>query len=509
MAQDTAAVGARVTRGAAYMIASRFIIRGIGLFSTLILVRLLQPQDFGLVALASAVYAMLAMLTSTGFNMALVRMREPAREHYDTAWTMTVIRGAVIAAGLIATADLQADFMGDPRIAGLMWVLALNTFVSGFDNIALVKFQRELKFEKLMRYVVMQKISSFVVAMPLAFILQNYWALVLGNLAARFIYIPYGFYLRPYRPRFTLKAWRDLFNFSKWVALGNVIGVLDTQVMNFAIGRFVGLDAVGAFAVGYQIAALPASEIASPARDPAFAGLSLLQDDRERAARNFISGTAMLLAVVLPLSVGIALTATPLTAVALGEKWAFLAPVLPLFALYAFCDAVTTTATMVFWAFGRQRLLLAVLSGTIVLRVGFAIIGALHDALYGAAAGMTLSSVINLVVFYLLVRPVVGFRWAALWSANWRTLVAGALMTAVVWPLSYWMGGLAAPPGAWVTLLTLSALGAIIHIGTQWSLWAAVGKPNGAERRILDSATGWIAKLDLRRRRARVATGAD
>jgi lipopolysaccharide exporter len=113
------------------MIAGRLGMRGIGVVSTLVLVRILSPQDFGIVALAQMVYPILDMLTATGFNLALIRMREPDVTHYNTAWTLGVIRGAFIAVCLVATSGVQARFMHEPRIAPVMWVIAASALLRG------------------------------------------------------------------------------------------------------------------------------------------------------------------------------------------------------------------------------------------------------------------------------------------------------------------------------------------------------------------------------------------
>lgn len=129
------AIGRKVAIASLYMVSTRFIIRGIGVIGTLVLVRLLSPDDFGLASAASAVYAILDLLTTTSFNLALLRMREPERAHYDTAWTMTVLRGLIIAAGLILTSDAQANFMGDARVAPLMWALAGTALLQSLESV--------------------------------------------------------------------------------------------------------------------------------------------------------------------------------------------------------------------------------------------------------------------------------------------------------------------------------------------------------------------------------------
>src|SRR4051812_20842984 len=88
-----ASVRRRVAIGAALMVAMRVAFRGIGLASTLILVRLLSPEDFGLVGFVTIAYSVLEQLSDFSSSVALIRMKSPERRHYDTAWTLGVFRG--------------------------------------------------------------------------------------------------------------------------------------------------------------------------------------------------------------------------------------------------------------------------------------------------------------------------------------------------------------------------------------------------------------------------------
>src|SRR5438105_8036373 len=91
----------RMARGAAWMFSARWVDKILGLVSTLVLARLLLPEDFGLVAIATAFIALLALLTNFGFEVALVQHQNPTREHYDTVWTIGVLFGGALATALV------------------------------------------------------------------------------------------------------------------------------------------------------------------------------------------------------------------------------------------------------------------------------------------------------------------------------------------------------------------------------------------------------------------------
>ena len=132
---DKPSLRSAMVSGAAWMIAMRWIVRGIGLVSTVILVRLLAPEDFGLIAMAYLVVSLLEVLTSFGVDLALIQSSEASKEHFDTAWTIKLIQSASVALILAAISPLAAVYFEEPRVKPLMWFLCVGDFALGFTNI--------------------------------------------------------------------------------------------------------------------------------------------------------------------------------------------------------------------------------------------------------------------------------------------------------------------------------------------------------------------------------------
>ena len=120
---------------------------------------------------------------------------------------------------------------------------------------------------------------AFLIAVAIAIIYRNYWALVFGGFAAQFLLVPLSYVLRPYRPAFSLASARALLNFSKWLFVNNVLTMLDVSLMTLTLGRLNGVRDVGLYQVSYDLAAVPASEVAAPIRGPMYAGYARVADD--------------------------------------------------------------------------------------------------------------------------------------------------------------------------------------------------------------------------------------
>ena len=481
-ASDTAELGRQVVRGATWMVLLRAALRCFSVVSQLILVRLLTPADFGLVAGSSAAYAILDGLTETSMTLVLVQMGAPRRQDYDTAWTLVVLRGAFVSAGLWLSAPLMAGYLHDARVLGIVHVLAAVPLVQGFESVGLVRLQRDLQFGRIFFYQLATKIVGFATALPLAFYARNYWALVLGGAAAKLLGIPLSYAAGPHRPGFSLRGARAMLGFSKWLLLNNVLTMADNFMMPLTLGRIGGVREVGLFQVAYDLSALPASEVAAPIRRPMHAGYARVANDLPALRMQVLSGLGLLVMAIVPMSAGIAVTAPLVVHVALGEQWVAATPALALGAIYTLFDALGHFTGGLFIVRNAQRPYVAIMAGCLALRLALVIPAAICGGLPWAMAAMAGTAILNAYLWFARLRGLLGLTWPMLAAVTWRSFAAAGVMAAVVGC------GEAIWPGrsmivAWVALC---ALGAAVHGATQLLLWRRQGSPPGPEAQLLD-----------------------
>jgi lipopolysaccharide exporter len=146
-AKPTSSAMQQIARGSAWMIAARWSMRGIGLISTIILARLLEPTDFGVVAMAMVAVGFIRVFSEAGQDLAVIRHPNPTAEHFDTAWTMSVCAGFIVALVLVAIAPLAGWYYHEPRVVPVIRFIAIVPLVEGFINVGTVAgFQRALSF---------------------------------------------------------------------------------------------------------------------------------------------------------------------------------------------------------------------------------------------------------------------------------------------------------------------------------------------------------------------------
>src|SRR5690349_19676927 len=288
MTEPTPSLRRRMARGAAWMMLQRVAIRAIGLASTIILARLLVPDDFGVVALASGFLGVIETFSELGFDLALVQRQTSEPSVYNTTWTLNVIRGFVVAVVLVSLAGAATNLYRDPRLAPVMCWLALGPVLAGLQNVGTVEFHRDLRFDMEFRLAVWSKIGAFCVTICLALWRRDYWALVAGILAGKAIASALSYLIHSYRPRLSMQGARKFLHFSGWLSLNNVITGVKNRLDTFFVGKFVGPSLLGAYSVGYEISNLIASEVMWPVSRVIFSGFAKMTAKPKELARGLI-----------------------------------------------------------------------------------------------------------------------------------------------------------------------------------------------------------------------------
>jgi len=501
-------LGRRVAKSAAWMVLKRLFFKSVGLISTLILVRLLAPEAFGLAAIGSVAYDVLDAMTEFSFVLALVKMKQPQRAHFDTAWTLLVMRGFLIGGLMYVAAPFVADFMREPRLLDITRVLALLPVLQGFENVGLIQFRRELRFERIFWYEVVGKLLGFMMVIPAALILHNAWAVVIGYLGPKFITIPASYLMHPHRPRFSLKAGSELLNFSKWLFATNLLYLLRDYTMVLLLGRVGGASATGLYQQAWQIAALPASEIAAPSRQPMYSGYAKVLDDKARLGRQFVDGLALIMMMITPMSIGIALVAPWIQDIALGPKWVGAAPLISICALYALTEAVGDLTHNLYVVLDRQRRFVGIMVVNVVIRTGLVIWAGVTHGVVWAAAAMAITSLFGSVLWFAQLRNIIGRLVGPTFRATWRTgfatlvMAAGVLYIQMAWPQASGM------PVMIAQLAVQSLAGAALYLGTLLGAWRLGGRPEGPEAHAVKAAIQLLQRVGLNLRPGTSASSA-
>lgn len=473
--------------GALWMVLFKFSERGLGLLSTLILVRLLAPADFGVVAMAMSFVALLELLAAFGFDVALIRNQGTDRKDYDTAWTLNVLLGVGVALLMVALSRPLSTFYREPALALVIALLAIGSAVQGFENIGVVAFRKNLEFAREFRYLVAKKIAQFAITIPLAFALRNFWALVFGILAGRVASVALSYWVHPYRPRFSLAARGDLLHFSKWLLVNNALNFLRERASDFVIGRAGGARSLGIFNVSYEIANLPTTELVMPINRAVFPAYARLAADRDALRLSFAAVIGVIALFAVPAGSGIGALADLLTYVVLGPKWMDGVPAIEMLAFFGVTIALQTNSYSVYLALGKPHLQACVSLLFLAVLIPGLLWFTSHMGVRGAATAFLLAGIVILPANYAVALRQLELPASTIVKALWRPIAASAVMFLAVRALVDLM-----PGNEIVRLLAGVGTGVVVYLATLFLLWRLSGADTGAERAIVDRCRVWL-----------------
>jgi len=484
-------------RGSAWMIALRWAIRLTGLVSTIVLARLLTPKDFGVVAIAMIVVGMFEMLSATGQGVALIRHSKPTREHYDTAWTISLVIGICIGAAIFLVAPLTNLYFHDERTVLVMQCLALRAVLSACENIGTIDFRRDLMFNRFFLYNFCAKILSFSVTITLAIVLRDYWALVAGILCGQLARTVLSYVMHPYRPRISFAKVSEIWSFSIWVFIRSIGGYFVNQVDAIAVGGATGTSSMGRYTVAKDLAASPTDEIVVPMVSVLFPVMARFQNDSEQLRELYLRSLTWALIIGASTGIGVWLVAPDIVPLILGQKWVDIIPLVGWLALTSGIGTLNSCAYQILDVLGHPRLgaRLQWLRVLVLAAAIFPTVYLTHD--------LVMLVMVRLVATIVLIPPllfVVGRRCDVTignyFAAFWRAFAAGGVMAVVVLSLNQALG-FSGPARLGLDVV----VGAIAYIGTLLALWNISGRPQTAERDVITLINHGLAMLGAIRAR--------
>lgn len=345
----------RVVRAGFWAFALRITSRLFGLARTIVLARLLAPNDFGLYGIALLSLSALETFSQTGLNQALIQKKGDTKPYLDTAWTVQVIRGFVLAAILVVGAPLVGSFFAEPRAVLLVRVLGAGVLLKSLQNIGVVYFRKDLEFHKQFIYEFSGTFADLAVAIPAAFILRSVWALVFGLLAGNLVRMVVSYFIHSYRPHlgFNREQFKELFSFGRWILGSSILVFLVTQGDDILVGKLLGVAALGFYQLAYRISNMPATEITHVISQVTFPAYSKLQDTVSKLRNAYLKVLQLTAFISIPLAGLIFILAPDFTKIFLGEKWMPMVPAMQILVLAGLIRSIMATTGPIFEAVGK------------------------------------------------------------------------------------------------------------------------------------------------------------
>ena len=466
-----AALAQRVRRALAWRWGTQVLAQIITWTSTILVVRLLAPADYGLFAMSQTVITALAFLNGQSFATSLIQAEKVDERRIGQVFALLLMLNGTLAATQFLMAPLAADYYNQPLIADMLRIQALIFLTVPFSALPQELLARRIEFRSQGLVNLICALIGASTALVLAWRGYGVWALVYAPIAM-FATRAAGLTLAArvlVRPVFDLRGAGDLVTFGGALTLCQLFWIVQSQSDIVIAGRALDTHDLGLYAEALFLTLIVTGRFIPPINEVAFPAYAELHKAGRALAPYFLRTARTVMLVVAPIYIGLSLTAEPAILTLFGEKWAEMAPfvaglalAMPFFAMQIICSPTTN-------AIGRPRIYLATsLSGAIffpslfLIGIGFGPMGLVHAWWVAAPALLAITLALTL--------PAIGVRPRDLLAALAPVVAACGAMAAVVLALRGLVGDL----HPFAQLAALAASGAAAYGLSLWLAWPAI-----------------------------------
>ena len=368
---------------------------------TAILARLLSPDDFGLVAMATVFTNLATIFADSGISGSLVQKQDCTERHYSSAFWLNIIVGLLLTIILILSAPLIAAFYKKPELKHILTVISFNFVLSSFTLIQSAILSKKLEFKKLAIRDISALFGSGLIGVGMAYSGFGVWSIVCQILSFTLFNAILLWGLSPWRPKFEFAKSdiKDIFHFSSHLTGSNIVNYFARNIDKLLIGKFLGAQALGYYSLAYKIMLYPLENITTVLTKVMFPVLSSIQDRIDKVRKTYLVIIKTISLITFPMMSCLFILTAEIIAVFLGDKWTPIIPILKIFCLTGAIQSIGSPIGIILFSQGKAELqfklgILGSLSAAITILIG------LNFGITGVAVFYSLGSV--LIISYIL-----------------------------------------------------------------------------------------------------------
>lgn len=391
-----------MTQGSAYKwsLFDRICNSGINFIGNIILVRLLDPSDFGLVAMVAVFVAVAYNFSGCGLSDGLIRKIEPTADDYSTVFVFNGAMGAIFGIIFILLAHPLAAYFGYPELVNIMWAIGICFFFQTLSFVQETRMRKELEMKKL----AIARLSSTLTALSLGIVLAvmgfGYWAIVSTQVFLSFFTFCYMILMTRWIPKvkFYKSSFNELFGFGVHLMLSYVMTMVGRNINTFVLGKY-SAGASGLFAQAQKLEEVPFTTIESSFNSTFFVVLSNESFHERRVGiaqkmhRNFLTIYSCMAILMIIVS-------APMISILYGSQWLECIPIFRILCVYGFIYSIKSFYQSVLKTYGLSKVIRNLTTIEVFIQFGLLAVFFHHGILMIAWTQVIASGTI--VAIYLL-----------------------------------------------------------------------------------------------------------
>jgi O-antigen/teichoic acid export membrane protein len=322
---------------------------------TVVLARLLTPDDFGLIALSLVVIHFIQLVIDFGISSALIQKPVISSKHYNSSFFIVTCFSTLISFIFFFKSGIFANLLGNPETSQLIKFLSIMVFLNGVNFLPRVHLTRQLDFKKIAIAEFLSILAYGFITISSAFILRNVWCFVIGLVSEQVILgISLWIFSRlKINVQIYWSAVKDIFNFSAVVFGTRLLNFFNINVLMILINKFFGSFSLGLFSLAYQIIDLPTQRVAKNIMKVMYPILSKLQKNPQDYKKILLNSLLVIALIIFPFFTLLFLLAEPFVLIFYGTKWIKVVPFIKILCVVGFVRSLWTGISVVSMSLGR------------------------------------------------------------------------------------------------------------------------------------------------------------
>lgn len=459
--------GSRVRSAVFWRSGTQILSQLIAWGSTLAVIRILNPEDYGIFAMTQVVLVFLSFMNGYGLASSIIQSDKVEPLQIRQAFGMLLLLNGGIALLQLLLAPVAAEYYRQPIIADLLRVQALIFLATPFMVLPEALMTRNLEFKKPAIINLISAVAGATTALYCAYNDYGVWTLVYAPLAifwsrAICLVIAVKFYILP---TFNFKGAGAMFGFGATLLASHLFWTIQSQSDIFIAGRYLEPYDLGLFAEALFLTTIFAAKFVPPLNEVAFPAYSRMQSNRSALAWSFLKAIRLIMLISCPLYMGMMVTAYPLVETLFGPKWTAMSPFVMILALAMPVMTLQILFTPANNALGRPQVTARTnMFGAVLMPVTFLI--GIQFGVYGLAWGWVIAFPLLTIFTYFQSHRHIGITAWEIAQAVWPGLSASVAMAAAVYLTDQMLPDMV----VYARLFLLVAVGGIAYVGLLYIL---------------------------------------
>tara|TARA_B100000886_G_C20422346_1_gene492224 strand:- start:886 stop:2319 length:1434 start_codon:yes stop_codon:yes gene_type:complete len=340
-----------------WLLISSISLKFLQVLTSIVLIKLLDPNTLGIVALIVSILYFVQGSMNLGFDSALIQ-KSKIDNLFNCAWTLEIIKSLILSGTVLLLIPLF-NFLYDIKDLNiLIYIVALIIIVDGFKNIGMITYRKELNFKVQYFYEFVPALINMFFAILLAYLYREALSIIIALLFSRITVLFLSYKIHPLRPRieFNIKKFKSLFNFGIWITFSSLLSIFRLQGLTFFISKFFNLNILGIYNRSSTFSEEIFNQFSNITWKLGFPLFSKTKDDIDLLNKLYYNSLKILSLMIFPFSVYLFLVCDSLIKILFDEEWYLMVSIIKLFSILGFVSTLIIPSGILFQSIGKPKI---------------------------------------------------------------------------------------------------------------------------------------------------------